>query len=754
MAAFPFGPRFWRKRPKLTRWTLFIGLFVLAFGIGLAWSSWSLVCREGACPDPTQLDAFQPRQTSKLFAADGRFIAELGLERRTLIKLNDIPKQVQEAFIITEDKRFYNHAGIDWTRVFGALAADIVHRNFAQGFSTLTMQLARNIFSDRISREKTMTRKLKEAKVARQIEARYPKEKILELYLNQIYLGNGAYGVETAAQHYFGKSVRELNLAEAATLAALPKGPERYNPRKYPDRTIQRRNTIIALMRNQGVISDADARLAQAYPLQLARKAESGELAPYFVEYVRRQLEQQFGDKIYTDGLKIYTTLDIEMQQAAERNLERQIKAIESGKYGTFKHTTMEEYVARNANGENEANNAPNSPYLQGAVISMDPRNGAIRALIGGRDFDDSKFDRATQALRQPGSTFKPIVYADAIHNGRSASYILNDSALMVPQIRGQEWTPQNYDLKFMGNIPLREALYLSRNLAAIRLGMELGEQSVIEEARKFGITTPIPPYPSIHIGSADVYPIEMVAAYSAFATLGVRAVPNAVVKVENAKGETLWESTPTRFETMSREEAWLMVDMMKDVVRRGSAASVWASGFHIPAAGKTGTTNDGTDVWFIGYTPDLVTGIWMGFDRPQKILSNAQGGRLVAPAWTSYMSEIYQRRPSPPDWPRPDGLVVREVDRFTGLLRSPFCPDSQVVYEFYIEGTEPVSQCSGMYGTGIDSMRPVPPPVPFGQPAEINTVRPRAAPIPAPSSPPRDTAVRRQIDPFHPGKP
>jgi penicillin-binding protein 1A len=754
MAAFPFGPRFWRARPKLTRWTLIIGLFALSFGIGLAWSSWSLVCREGACPDPTQLDAFQPRQTSKLFAADGRFIAELGLERRTLIKLNDIPKQVQEAFIITEDKRFYDHAGIDWTRVFGALAADVVHRNFAQGFSTLTMQLARNIFSDRISREKTMTRKLKEAKVARQIEARYPKEKILELYLNQIYLGNGAYGVETAAQHYFGKSVRELNLAEAATLAALPKGPERYNPRKYPDRTIQRRNTIIALMRNEGVISDAEARLAQAYPLQLARKAESGELAPYFVEYVRRQLEQQFGDKIYTDGLKIYTTLDIEMQQAAERNLERQIKAIESGKYGTFKHTTMEEYVARNANGENEANAAPNSPYLQGAVISMDPRNGAIRALVGGRDYDDSKFDRATQALRQPGSTFKPIVYADAIHNGKSPSYILNDSALMVPQINGQEWTPQNYDLKFMGNIPLREALYLSRNLAAIRLGMELGEQSVIEEARKFGITTPIPPYPSIHIGSADVYPIEMVAAYSAFATLGVRAVPNAVVKVENAKGETLWESTPARFETMSREEAWLMVDMMKDVVRRGSAASVWASGFHIPAAGKTGTTNDGTDVWFIGYTPDLVTGIWMGFDRPQKILSNAQGGRLVAPAWTSYMSEIYQRRPSPPDWPRPDGLVVREVDRFTGLLRSPFCPDSQVVYEFYIEGTEPMSQCSGMYGTDFDSTRPAPPPAPFGQPAEINTVRPRAAPIPAPSSPPRDTAVRRQIDPFHPGKP
>src|SRR4051812_41036161 len=343
MADFPLGRRFRRERPRLTRALLVSGLFAFAFAIGLAWSSWSLVCREGACPDPRQLDAFQPRQTSKLYAADGRFIAELGLERRTLIKLSDIPKSVQQAFIITEDKRFYEHAGIDWTRVFGALAADIVHRNFAQGFSTLTMQLARNIFTEQISREKTLTRKLKEAKVARQIEEHYPKAKILELYLNQIYLGNGAYGVETAAQHYFGKSVRDLNLAEAATLAALPKGPERYNPRRYPDRAIQRRNTIIALMRNEGAISEADARLSEAYPLQLARKSEAGEVAPYFVEWVRQQLDQQFGRQLYEQGLKIYTTLDLDMQGAAERSVEQQLRAIEGGKYGKFPHPTYEQ---------------------------------------------------------------------------------------------------------------------------------------------------------------------------------------------------------------------------------------------------------------------------------------------------------------------------------------------------------------------------------------------------------------------------
>src|SRR6478736_10780 len=568
--AFSLGQRitdFRRRHPKLLRGLGVAFAFFSAFVVGLGFASWALVCRAGACPSVELLDQYQPRQTSKLFSADGRFIAELGLERRTLLKIDQIPPLVRNAFVMTEDKRFYQHAGIDWRRIPGAILADIKHRSFAEGFSTITMQLGGQIFPEAINRRERsgfsgLTRKLKEAKVARAIEAKYSKDKILELYLNQIPLGNGSYGVETAAQRYFGKSARDLNVAEAAMLAGLPKAPERYNPRRSPDRAIQRRNTVIEIMRSQGAISDADASLASAYPLQLARKSEAGDVAPYFVEWVRQQLEQQFGQRLYEQGLKVYTTLDVDLQSAAERALENQLKAIEAGKFGPYKYRSYEAYMAT-ASERSGDEAAGNSPYLQGAFIAMDPRTGAVRAMVGGRDFDDSKFNRATQALRQPGSTFKPIVYADAIHNGRSASYILNDSALTVPQVNGQDWTPQNYDLKFMGNIPLRQALYLSRNLAAIRLGMELGESSVIEMARKFGITTPIPPYPSIHIGSADVYPIEMVAAYSAFATLGVRAVPTAVLKVENAKGETIWESNPARFETMSREESWLMVDMM-----------------------------------------------------------------------------------------------------------------------------------------------------------------------------------------------
>ncbi|MFL5583089.1 MAG: penicillin-binding protein 1A [Gemmatimonadaceae bacterium] len=753
---------FFSRHPALVRAFFILFTFGASLLTGLLYGGWALVCRGGQCPSVAVLEDYTPRQTSKLYAADGRFIAEIGLERRTLAKLDEIPKQVQDAFVVTEDKRFYEHAGIDWPRVGGAVLRDVRAGSFVEGFSTITMQLARNIFPERISREKTPTRKLKEGKVARQIEARYSKQKILELYLNQIYLGSGAHGVETAAQRYFGKSIKDVNLAEAAMLAGLPKAPERYNPRKFPERAIQRRNTVIELMRREGKISDADASLAKAYPLRLARKVESGNTAPYFVEWVRQTLDEHFGRQLYEQGLKVYTTLDVDMQEAAERALERQIRAIESGRYGDYKHQSYEQYVARTTSGDDERAGA-NSPYLQGSFVAIDPRNGAVRALVGGRDFDDSKFNRATQALRQPGSTFKPIVYATAIHNGRPPSYVLDDTALSVPQVGGTDWTPQNYDGKYLGRIPLRRSLYESRNVSTIRLGMELGEQSVIDMARLFGLSTPIPPYPSIHIGAADVYPIEMVSAYTTFATLGIRSAPTAIVRVENAKGEVLWEPTPARAQVLSPEEAWLMVDMMKDVVRRGTAAGSVGGRFRFPAAGKTGTTNEGADVWFVGYTSDLVAGVWMGMDRPQKIKGNAQGGQLAAPAWTAFMNEVYQRKSPPVDWPRPANIVQREIDGSTGMLANPYCPRSLVYNESFIAGTDPVQECNvhtpyGAYGPGYDTLRG--PDTtgagarnPYGPPISASPgvrVVPGQAPIPQPSQPPppRDTTSPFYIPP------
>ena len=730
---------FWRRHPRLIRACLVSVTFGVCFAGGFAYAAWELVCRDDRCPSVEVLKGFQPRQTSKLFAADGSFLAELGLERRTLLRLNEIPKPVRDAFVITEDKRFYEHAGIDWRRVFGAIGRNILARGYAQGFSTITMQLARNIFPETLTREKTLVRKLKEAKVARAIEARYPKDTILELYLNQIYLGNGAYGVESAAQRYFGKSARELNLAEAATLAALPKGPERYNPKRFPDRAVTRRNTVIELMRRSGDITDAAASEARAYPLQLARRRESGDVAPYYVEWVREQLDAQFGRSLYEQGLKVYTTLDPDMQSAADRALEQQLRAIEGGRYGKFPHITYEQYIARNASGEQQ--DIANSPYLQGCFIALEPRTGAVRALVGGRDFDDSKFNRCTQALRQPGSSFKPIVYADAIQNGRPPSYMVDDSPLSIPQYDGSEWTPKDDDGKFLGLMTMRRGLYSSRNMVAIRLGMELGPESVIDEARRFGITTPIHPYPSIYIGSESVYPIELVSSYSAFANLGQRVAPMAITRVENARGQVLWEPSVVTVPVMQPTEAWLMVDMMKDVVLHGTAFSaVTAAGFHLPAGGKTGTTNDGNDVWFVGYTADLLAGVWIGMDRPSKIKANAQGGILAAPAWTAFMSEVYRRKPAPPDWPRPDGLVSKDIDRTTGMLKNQYCPLPVVTTEWYLPGTEPIQECNvhSASNTSVgDTLQRVPvvAPAPLATPSRSPA---DAVPVPQKTLPPK----------------
>ncbi len=710
---------FWKRNPNLTRRLLLSATFALSFGAGIGFGSWTLVCRGRSCPAMDDLQTYRPRQTSKLYSADGHFIAEIGLERRTLLPLAEIPPMLRDAFLVVEDKRFYSHGGIDFFSIPGAILANLKTMSFSQGFSTITMQLAGNIFPEQINRRErsgvsALTRKLKEIKVARRVEAAVSKDRILELYLNQIDLGNGAHGVETASQRYFGKSARQLNLPEVATLAALPKAPGRYNPRRYPDRAIQRRNTVIEVMRRHGLISDADASVAKAYPLRLANRNESGDVAPYYVEWIRQLLDQQFGAQLYEQGLKVYTTLDLELQSAAERALERQLRAIEAERYGPFNHQTYEAYLANASDADTR-----NSPYLQGAFVVMDPRTGAVRAMVGGRDFSDSKFNRAVQARRQPGSTFKPIVYAAAVQHRRPPTYILDDSPLVLPMVQGDTWGPQNYDLQFEGQIPMRRALYESRNVPAVRLGMELGEQTVVDMAHRLGISTTIPLYPSIHIGAADVYPLEMVAAYSVFPTLGTQAHAMGITKVETAKGEVLWTPEPVRVPVLAPEEAWLMVDMLKDVVRRGSAASTVGAQFKLPSGGKTGTTNDGTDVWYIGFTSDLVAGVWIGLDNPVRIKDNAQGGVLAAPAWTAFMNEVYRRKPAPPDWPRPAAIVSKTVDLLSNTLWTRDCPGIEAT-EFFISGTEPSIACSLMPGMTIDTA---------ASPARPDTARRRPPP-------------------------
>src|SRR3989475_6207996 len=430
------SPAAWWHDPKIRARLIAVAALAVASLVGLAYGSWTRVCAGEHCPSISRLlsagDNVQ-MQTSKLFAADGRLISELGLERRTVLPLSAIPVALRQAFIATEDKRFYSHHGIDYRRILGALKANLLSFGYSQGFSTISMQLARNIFPDEISRQKQLTRKLKEARVAVEIERNFPKDTILQLYLNQIDLGAGAHGVEAAAQIYFGKSARQLNVAEAATLAALPKAPAFYNPRTHPERAVRRRNVVLTLMRDQGYLSPEDAELWEAYPLVLtSNRTNYGDVAPYFVEWLRvTQLEPRFGRQLYEGGLRVYTTLDLDMQEAAERALQSQLDAIEAGVYSGGKppgRTSYRDYLeSSKASGEDHG---PYTPYLQGALVAIETGTGYVRAMVGGRDFDDSKYNRATQAIRQPGSTFKPFVYAAAIRAGHPVTEMLDDSPL------------------------------------------------------------------------------------------------------------------------------------------------------------------------------------------------------------------------------------------------------------------------------------------------------------------------------------
>src|SRR2546428_7049402 len=443
------SPSTWWQDPKVRARLIAAAVLVAAYAVGLAYGSWTRVCAAERCPSISRLIGGPgPQQTSKVYAADGRLITELGLERRTVLALNEIPLAVRQAFIATEDKRFYSHHGIDYWRIFGALKANIVTLGRSQGASTISMQLARNIFPEEISREKKITRKIKEARVAIEIENNFPKDTILQLYLNQIDLGSGAHGVAAAAQIYFGKSARQLNVAEAAMLAALPKAPAFYNPRAHPDRAVRRRNVVLSLMRDQDYITPEEAELWKAYPLVLtSNRTNYGDVAPYFVEMIRQDLNQRFGRDLYNKGLQIYTTLDLDRQEAAERALSNQLDAIEAGVYGKLPGpATYREYIESNRAAEED--HGPFTPYLQGALLAIDAKTGGILAMIGGRDFADSKFNRITQATRQPGSTFKPFVYSAAVRAGHPVTQLLDDTPLNPPalQLDSTLWQPKDYD--------------------------------------------------------------------------------------------------------------------------------------------------------------------------------------------------------------------------------------------------------------------------------------------------------------------
>jgi 1A family penicillin-binding protein len=621
-------------------------------------------------------------QTSLVFARDGSLIGEIGRESRTSVSIRTLPRYVGQAFVAVEDHRFYQHDGVDLIGVAGAIKGKILEGITGDnrgGASTITQQLVGNMHPDQIDRrDMGIGRKLREQAAAREMEKHYSKEQILEAYINQINFGHGWYGVESASRHYFGKPAAKLTLAEAATLAALPKSPVGYDPSRYPEKARVRRNLILGLMAAQGYVTTADAERAKVEPVVTDKSRGLAVPADYFVDAVRQSLERG-GLNLAAGGYRIYTTADVALQRAAVDALVQGTLDVEQR--AGYAHPTL----ARATN---------KSDALEGVVVAIEPSTGDVKALVGGRDHQLAPFNRATNALRQPGSSFKPFVYALALEDSMSAATIVPDSAITIvlDSARNEVYSPDNSDGKFMGPITLREALAHSRNPVAVQLAMHVGLDSMAAMGRRAGITTPIMPVPASALGASAVRPLDYVAAYTVWANLGSVVEPRLVTRVEDAAGRNVFQRAPSiPRSVMDPRVAFIVRDMMRDAAERGTGGPARrAVPGSIAVAGKTGTTNDNVDVWFMGMTPDLVAGVWLGFDRPSTIMPGAAGGSLAAPIWGAMMAHYYAGRAAPPTWTPPVGMLTAELDRLTGQLADTTTPPAQRYTEFFVPGTEP----------------------------------------------------------------
>ena len=686
---------------------LFLGL-----GAGAAWGTWQNVCAD--CPSIAEIRTFEPQQASKLYSHDGRLLAELGIESRTPVSINALPEYVSQAFVAVEDKRFYSHSGIDLRGFTRAVVGVLTGQSGTGGGSTITQQLARNMFETSVDARirsgwGVVVRKIKELQVAFALERAYTKDQILEAYINEINYAHGWYGIQTASRNYFGKNATGLNPAEAALLAGIINLPEYYSPIRNPENAERRRRLVLRRMVDQGIIPSADFERYANAPIPTERAVDGGTIAPYFVEHVRQILQDRFGSQLYTAGYNIYTTLDLRMQRAAEKSMEDGWDGIEARP--GFRHITYQAYQDSLAAGVV----LPDSvKYVEGLFVALDPWTGSIRAMIGGRDFGISKFNRATQALRQAGSGFKPFVYTAAINSRIPPTYVVLDGPFMVPQLDGTEWRPSNYDREFLGPMTIRTGLMKSQNMIAIKLADEIGLESVAQTARRMGIRSEIERYHSTAIGAVEVIPLQMAEAYSTFANLGTKVKPFPILRVEDTAGRILWDPQPERTEVLDPLVARIMISMLEGVVAGGTGYNAIryeygpvALPYEVAAGGKTGTTNDGTDIWFNGFTPNLLATVWFGMDLPQEIWPNATGAGAPAPVWGNFMKRVYYGDPDaldpelrepvipiPEPWAISDGLVTRLIDTSTGKLASQWCPQDEQRLEMFLPGTEPMEYC------------------------------------------------------------
>ncbi len=659
-------------------------------------------------PSFDQLENYNPELATKVYSADGVLIKEFFTERRLYTPLAKIPDPMVKAVLAIEDHRFFQHWGMAPLRFMRAAMSDILTMSRQQGASTLTQQLARRLY---LSPEKTINRKVKEILTAIQLERTYTKREIMDMYLNHMNFAHGSYGVEAASQLVFNKPIQECTLAEMALLAGMAQRPAALNPFRFPERTLRRRNLVLSRMLEEHYISREQYRRAVDEPLNVApagRRKDLG-IAPYFTEEIRQDLQKKFGWDLYKAGLTIYTTLDTRVQACAERAVaaylphnqevsnrahrDRETLQKLTPRSLLEKHT-IEQIVYKKVLADSILNE---KAAVQVSVVVLDPRNGHILALIGGRDFEESKYNRAVQARRQPGSVFKPIVYTAAVDNGYMPCYEKLNQPIVVQQIDGSRWTPGNYDGSIGGKTTLREALRRSLNLVSARLVQEdVPPQQVVQYARALGITTPLDAVDAIALGSTGVIPLEITSAFGAIANHGVLVSPMFVLRVEDRYGNVLSSETPQSRGVLREETAYIMVDMLKTVARQGTgAASVSQYGFARPAGGKTGTTNGYTDAWYITFTPQMVVSTWIGHDDPSMFLGERQTGASAAlPITVPTIKCSHDTLGLPEEeFIRPDGVVDLNICNESKMLAGKYCPD--VVTEIFDQRYKPQGECT-----------------------------------------------------------
>jgi penicillin-binding protein 1A len=697
---WPALKQFVRTR-KLATGLLVVGAFSFACLIYL----W-IISRD--LPSLKQLEEYKPKLASKVYSADMKIIHEYFEEKRSYVPLEEMPDALIKAVIATEDRRFYDHWGMNLKRFARAALVNLTSLSFKQGASTLTQQLARQLY---LTLEKTVTRKIKEVLTAIQIERTYTKDEILEMYLNHMNFGHGAYGAQSASLKYFDKEVRDLTVDECATLVGVLPAPAYYSPLKYPERALTRRNIVLAAMRTMRYLNEEEYADYLKKPITVVDGAGSSSygLAPYFTEYLRQILQEEYGYSLYTDGLSIYTTLDTRAQACAEAAIRNHLQVLQAKakEMYTKKKAFIQIMDPKFLEGKNVDKILRDTALVdslinaratvQAALISIDPRNGHILAWVGGRDFDESKYNRVVQARRQPGSAFKPFVYTVAIDNGYpTTTEVLNQPVVtMLPN--GDRWSPQNYDLSVGGPTTFREGLRRSLNLVTVRVLQSVIQKPslVVEYAHKMGIQSPLDPVDALALGACDVTPLEITSAFGVFANGGVRVEPIGILRVEDKNGNVLEQNIPNSQEVLRKETAYIMTDLLRTVVDRGTGAGARSIyNFYRPAGGKTGTTNDFSDAWFIGFTPQMVTGVWVGFDDYTISLGKgADGARTAMPIWGPYMKSVYDTLDLPVvDFTMPEGVVRLDVCADSKKLANDVCPN--ILHEVFESRYAPTERC------------------------------------------------------------